>query len=734
MMDAKTTFFLIILITSYIQNARCDLYLEYSGSTRAEVSIGTVAAFECSSSSRISEGKLRTGRIEWGRNTRYSVSTQVIARWTNEDGIEILVDNSDERYNIEGGILSNGRFRQYLTIRKVQRIDQTDSTGYYCALFNSSESMLVKSGYAPLTVKYPPAEHYPLCTATPNDITREVMLECASEKTTPDVTVQWYKDGEKVSDAHPSGYKMKSTYEAREDELHGEFECRLYYEDGADVEVRRSCTFSKPRVAILRMGGETLNAESTYHAFSVSNPPLTSDINCTLEASSDTSQRFDKEFPGYGVAAVGPVAPTDNGSTLVCQAKNVFGTEDARMRVYSPSDNQDGETTIPSVVTSYMPGGQVLQATIWPKVLEIIPGENATFVCSYSLTIHSHVTAQVDIKWEHDGTITTETEENVLFITNAEYEDFKETLITCVASVITDDPMINTVPERSSATVRVGKASPCDPKLLSSSSRQGQSQTNMKSYYIAGIIVLAGLVFILIIALMFVVVRKQKHQKKPRSDSEQSSSSQVTYRADSASAEERPDNRIVRQASIQRALPAEPNEPAPTTTLRSVVTSPSPATLTINDPDRHMLESISSCNTFNTTTTDLPYQEMVGDTGISKSRHGSVSSNVNFQRHVPLVRSLSIPASMIPVPNGGFLPSIAGDHPGIQRTVSEGADDDPYEDPDAIRERRRTNRAPNNDYQSTTSGLTIMSMAIQNKKLASQYVNSSLTDDSVFLV
>ncbi|XP_054763272.2 uncharacterized protein LOC129269817 [Lytechinus pictus] len=733
MMDAKRKLCLFIFITSYIGYAKSSLYMAYSGNT-AEVSLGTRAVFECSSSSQISQDKLRSGRIEWGRNTRYSVSAQVIARWTNENGIEILVDNPDDRYNIEGGILSNGRFRQYLTIQKVQRIDQTDNTGYYCALFNSSASMLVKSGYAPLTVKYPPAEHYPLCTATPNDITREVTLVCTSEKTTPDVTVQWYKDGQKVSDAHPTGYKMKSTYEALEDEFRSEFECRLHYVDGIDVEVRRSCTFSKPRVAILRIGGESPNEESTYHAFAVSNPPLTSDINCTLEESSDTSQRFDKEFPGYGVAAVGPVAPTDNGSTLVCQAKNVFGTEDARMTVYSPSDNQDGETTISSVVTSYMPGGQVLQATIWPTEQEIIPGENATFVCSYSLTIHSHVPAKVEIKWEHDDTVTTETEDNILFITNADYEDFTETSVTCIASVITDDPMINTVPERSSATVRIGKASPCDPKLLSSSSTQGQSHTNMKPYYIAGIFVLAGLVLILIIALMFVMVRKQKHQKKSRSDWEQSSRSQVTYRADSVSSGERPDNRIVRQSSIQRALPAEPNQPAPTTTLRSVVTSPSPATLIINDSGRHRLESISSCTTCNTTTTDLPYQEMVGDTGINKSRHGSVSSNVNFKRHVPLIRSHSVSATMIPVPNGGFLPSTANDHPGFQRTVSEGAGEDCYEDPDAIRERRRANRAPSNDYQSTDNGSSIMSMTMQNKQLASQYANSSLTDDSVFLV
>nr|XP_054763529.1 uncharacterized protein LOC129270152 [Lytechinus pictus] len=483
---------LIIFITSYIGYAKSSLYMAYSGNT-AEVSLGTRAVFECSSTSQISQDKLRSGRIEWGRNTRYSLSTQVIARWTNENGIEILVDNPDERYNIEGGILSNGRFRQYLIIQKVQRIDQTDNTGYYCALFNSSASMLVKSGYAPLTVKYPPAEHYPLCTATPNDITREVTLVCTSEKTTPDVTVQWYKDGQKVSDANPTGYKMKSTYEACEDELRSEFECRLHYVDGADVEVRRSCTFSKPRVAILRIGGESLNGESTY-AFTVSNPPLTSGINCTLEASSDTPQRFGKEFPGYGVVAVGPVAPTDNGSTLVCQAKNVFGTADASMRVYSQSDNQDGETTIPSVVTGYMPGGQVLQVTIWPKEQEITPGENATFVCSYSLTIHSHVTATVEIKWEHDDTITTETEDNILFITNAQYEDFRETTVTCIAFVVTDDPMINTVPERRSATVRNAKESSCGPNFVRSSSTKAQLHVGKEQYFVVAIVAVLRLV------------------------------------------------------------------------------------------------------------------------------------------------------------------------------------------------------------------------------------------------
>ncbi|XP_041474533.1 uncharacterized protein LOC121423270 [Lytechinus variegatus] len=491
MMASRYRGLCLIIFIPLVPYAKSRLYMSYSGNT-AEVSLGTRAVFECSSSSQLSEDKLRTGRIEWGRNTRYSVSTQVIARWTNENGIAILVDNSDERYNIEGGILSNGRFRQFLTIQKVQRIDQTDSTGYYCALFNSSASMLVKSGYAPLTVKYPPAEHYPLCTATPNDITREVMLVCTSEKTTPDVTLQWYKDGQKVSDAHPTGYKMKSTHEAREDELRSEFECRLHYVDGADVEVRRSCTFSKPRVAILRMGEETPNEESTYHAFAVSNPPLTSDINCTLEASSDTSQRFDKEFPGYGVAAVGPVAPTDNGSTLVCQAKNVFGTEHAMMRVYTRNENQDRETTFPSTM---MPGGQVLQTKIWPKELAIIPGcKNASFVCSYSLIMYSHIPAKVEIRWEHDDTITTETEDNVLFITNAEYEDFRETTVTCVASVVTDDPMINTVPERRSATIRIAKESSCGPNFVRSGSTKAQSHFGKEQCFVAAIVAVLGLV------------------------------------------------------------------------------------------------------------------------------------------------------------------------------------------------------------------------------------------------
>ncbi|XP_030839878.1 uncharacterized protein LOC115923440 [Strongylocentrotus purpuratus] len=277
---------------------------------------------------------------------------------------------------------------------------------------------------------------------------------------------------------------------------------------------------------------ETLVQEKNeYHAFTVSNPPLISDINCTLEASSATSQRFDVEFPGYGVVEVGPVAPVDNGSTLVCQARNVFGVAEARMVVYSPSDDQNRETTLPSDVTDYMPVGQVLQATIWPKELEVIPGENATFVCSYSLTIHSYFLANVEVKWEHDDIITTEAEDNIIYITEVHFKGFKEATITCVVTVSTDDHMMNAILERrSSATIRIGRESPCDPtELAFSSSTRGESQSDMKKYFIGGIVALVGLVIILMIVLMFVMARQHKHQKKSRSDSEHSPSSQVTF-------------------------------------------------------------------------------------------------------------------------------------------------------------------------------------------------------------
>eukprot|EP00057_Strongylocentrotus_purpuratus_P028970 XP_011683444.1 PREDICTED: uncharacterized protein LOC105447289 [Strongylocentrotus purpuratus] len=417
MMDARRDLCLILLISSYVQYAKPNnLLIDYSSNTKAEVSQGSQAQFECSSSRQIPAASLRTGRIKWSRNTRYSTSTQVIARWTNDGGTEILLDDPDGRYSIEGGLSGAGRFRQYLTIRQVQRIDQTDNTGYYCALFNSSRSLLVKSAYAPLTVKYPPADHYPLCTATPDDISKDVELMCTSEKTTPGVTVQWYKDDVKVSDAHQSGYKTKSLYDARRDELVSEFECRLYYRNGDDVEVRRSCKFSEPRVAIFRMGGDPRTGQNKYHAFTVSNPPLISDINCTLEASSATFQRFDVEFPGYGVVEVGPVAPVDNGSRLVCQARNVFGVGEATMVVYSPSCDQNRETTLPSVVTNYMPVGQDIQATTWPKELERV----------------------------------------------------------------------------SSATIKIGRESPCDPKLAFSSSTQVQSHSDVNKYFIVGIVVLVG--------------------------------------------------------------------------------------------------------------------------------------------------------------------------------------------------------------------------------------------------
>ena len=207
------------------------------------VTQGKLATLECYSSTIPTNFFESGGRLEWHRDPTFGSSVEIIAKWTRDGGTH--PDNSDGHFSTDGGWIGQGLFQQYLEIRQTVK---NDNGRYTCVLFNSSGMPEASSGVIDLTVKYPPAEHFPLCTAKPKNVGDEIALRCLSEKTDPPVTIQWYKDNVKVADGSSVGTVMQSVHDVRANELGSQFECRLVYNDRNGVEVQRTCQFSRPQV------------------------------------------------------------------------------------------------------------------------------------------------------------------------------------------------------------------------------------------------------------------------------------------------------------------------------------------------------------------------------------------------------------------------------------------------------------------------------------------------------
>ena len=85
-----------------------------------------------------------------------------------------MVDNSDAHFSIESGLQEiQGWFMQFLEIK---RTIKNDTGCYFCVLFDSAGMQVTISSYIVLTVKYPPADHFPLCTAVPKDVGDEITV------------------------------------------------------------------------------------------------------------------------------------------------------------------------------------------------------------------------------------------------------------------------------------------------------------------------------------------------------------------------------------------------------------------------------------------------------------------------------------------------------------------------------------------------------------------------------
>ncbi|XP_072168203.1 uncharacterized protein [Diadema setosum] len=683
------------LIIAHVSAAN-ELYLNVNSRT---VSQGTANTFTCYSN-QLSDSNIFTtgGMIEWFRYPQFSSNQQLVASWTREGGPRyLLTDPADvDRFTLVGALSGYDRVNQQLKIRSTTRSDQGE---YYCVVYDGQGSKLMQSLPVQLTVKYPPADHFPLCTATPLGGT--LKLRCESENTTPDVVVQWYKDNNKVADGVKETVNTVSSYTADPSEFSSQFECRVSYDDNLGIQETQICRFSLPYVMILRMVGESTNQEITYYAFAHSSPPFVSDLSCNLETPTSTPNDFRLEFPGYGVMKVGPVPVADNGTQLVCRAENVFGAGETQMTVYSNGDGSVGVATLPSLVTNYVNNEGSLVVSIWPEVPSVAPGQSVTFFCSHSLTaVHASSHARVSISWRFNDVPVDVTssdsrfsmEGNTLRVDDIEQAD-DGARVTCRASVVVEEMAFINIPgKESTTTISVSTEMGCQTvngadTAIGISQPGGNSVLHNQSFVI-GVLVLAavGWLALIIVVLLIVTQRRKKNRSRFAGAT---TTSQITFRASSNGVSHRNQVRAenVIPSPVQRALPMQPSQKEAQSDTQVNTTM-----------DVRMTMSNGASKPATT------YESMVGHTGVTRSRNPPSSNGVT--NAVPnghgIARSLQTSAPvMVPGPQGGFVPQSLASTPS-EASGEEECGDMKYEELDCIKQ-QHVPLATGNDYQTSVS-------------------------------
>ena len=720
-MEPNRYMFLLIVFYFHCSQAEVRLSIYYASSA---VSEGTSAEFDCYSSNIPNNFLEAGGRVEWCRYPTDSSLMEVIGWWSRDDGVQYSISNPDGQYSIEGGMKTFSLFSIDLNIRHTEKSDQGQ---YYCALYNSTRNEIVRSRSIELKVKYPPADHYPLCQAIPEDVGDNVELRCDSEKTTPPPTVQWYKDGAKVAEGRSSTTMIRSSYEARPDELGSQFECQLAYDDQAGIEIHRSCRFQRPIILISKKEGEPLARR--FYIFAHSNPSFLSVPICITEPSNpEIPLHFQSPFSGYGVLTVGPYPTEGDGViNIVCRAKNVFGYGEANVTVSVGEDDHGIDSSIhPVAPNNLFPVDGNVQVNVSPNVAIFAEGENSTLYCSFRSVVVTSRDTDVKVSWTYNGDVIDESmpefllSDNLLHV-NGLPNDGEEGTVACKVDIIIDGTVAFS--NESSAVVKHGSSNHCAPKQALKDEEKGSTMMN-----VVGICVLGAVVLILLIVV--IILRRRNTRMKSVPYDAFLSSPRVSFRANP---EVQKSSQSGNTAVINRALPAQPIEAAATTTPSHVVLTPSANDIAFESLSKQKLESISSKATTTSIGIELPYQEMVGDTGIVKTRQESIASDLRRDEHHPLqlTHSVSVPREMIPGPNRGFLSPSSAIARGRQRTMSEtheGKDEANYEDPDSLRERRRLGRAMSNDYQPQKH----TNIPCKQDLAPPQYANSFLVDDSVF--
>ncbi|XP_071945694.1 lachesin-like [Antedon mediterranea] len=289
---------------------------------------GDLTYFNC-----IVRGLDETHYVSWLHNGRKISKNYDIISDNNRYSIEF--DSNSRKYNFE--------------IENTQRQDKGE---YVCAVYDSSDSIVVKSRTANLTVSEIPQEPYPLCHNAKLSYSagQSVLLSCISEKTSPLAHLKWRHSNIDVTtglseDTSSGNYKVSYSFIARQSNNRAIFICELT--TSVNPIIRRNCSIGPinvlyaPVVRIEQTSDVILGNEAIFICYSDANPK-----EATYQWSFDppideTMYYLENEF----ILRIKNTVNSLNGIQVICKVTNSIGSESNKLiiKVKTRGDMPDNE-------------------------------------------------------------------------------------------------------------------------------------------------------------------------------------------------------------------------------------------------------------------------------------------------------------------------------------------------------------------------------------------------------
>ncbi|XP_038064546.1 roundabout homolog 1-like [Patiria miniata] len=248
------------------------------------------------------------GRVVWTKDR------QRVAEWPKPAGTE-----TPSKYELSADTPDYTMFFADLVIRSM---DITDNGVYKCRL-ERGETVLGTSNGERLTVEQRPANQYPVCSIRTLENKRTFI--CESERGSPPVTLQWWKDGQPLGPSSEPDDDLEDFVQARllmadDESSRGRFECALTFRG----ELTRSCILDRPNVTIpTTTRGLSIGQELVVVCITSGNPPVsTVDWNFTPNLHSSVRKE------GH-VLSIFNISSRDNGTEITCEGHNAVGSNQA---------------------------------------------------------------------------------------------------------------------------------------------------------------------------------------------------------------------------------------------------------------------------------------------------------------------------------------------------------------------------------------------------------------------
>ncbi|XP_038064547.1 titin-like [Patiria miniata] len=237
---------------------------------------------------------------------------QPVAQWPETPGFQ-----TPAKYELSHLDLDSDGFFAFMEIKS---IDTADNGLYRCRL-QSDGTVHFQSNQKELTIEQRPSSEYPECTVRP--VRGGKALICDSERGSPPVSLQWWKDGQPLEQSTPDD-DLEDFVQARllvadDESSRGRFECALTFRG----ELTGSCILDRPNVTIpTTTSGLSVGQDLVVVCVTSGNPASTVDWNFrpNLQAS------VRKE--GH-VLTINNVSSRDNGTEIICEGHNAVGSNQA---------------------------------------------------------------------------------------------------------------------------------------------------------------------------------------------------------------------------------------------------------------------------------------------------------------------------------------------------------------------------------------------------------------------